>query len=146
MTATPRPPRRPSPAAGWRSLRDPALVGLAGAGSAAALHLRDPHVTGSWGLCPFHAVTGLWCPGCGGLRAIADLTHGDLASALSSNLLAVVLVGVLAVAFVAWVRRRWRGVEDRMLVLSNRWSIGVLAVMAVFTVLRNVPLGSWLAP
>lgn len=136
----------PGPRAGWSALRGPALVGLAGLGVASALHLRDPHVAGSWGLCPFHAVTGLWCPGCGGLRAISDLTHGDLAAAVSSNGLAVVLVAVLAVAFVAWVVRRWRGVHDRMIVLSPRWSTATLVLLAVFTVVRNVPPGAWLAP
>lgn len=130
----------------WAGLRDPALVALAGVGIATALHLRDPHVVGSWGLCPFHAVTGLWCPGCGGLRAIGDLTHGDVGAALSSNVLAVVLVAVLVVAFGAWVARRWRGVTDRMLVLSNRWSVSVLVLLAVFTVARNLPAGAWLAP
>nr|WP_274387804.1 DUF2752 domain-containing protein [Salsipaludibacter albus] len=97
-------------------------------------------------MCPFHAVTGLWCPGCGGLRAIGDLTHGDVGAAVSSNVLAVVLVAVLAVAFAAWVGRRWRGVEDRMIVLSNRWSIGAIVLLALFTVVRNLPAGAWLAP
>ena len=29
---------------------------------------------------------GFYCPGCGGLRAVNDLTHGDVGAALSSNL------------------------------------------------------------
>ena len=134
------------PPTAWHRLRQPVLVGVAALGLAAGLHLRDPHVSGSWGLCPFHAVTGLWCPGCGGLRAIHDLTNGDVAAALSSNVLAVVLVAVLAVAWVGWVRRRQRGVLDRMLVLSPRWSTAVLVTLVVFTVVRNLPVGSWLAP
>lgn len=132
--------------ASWRGLREPVLVAAAGLALAGALHLRDPHVAGSWGLCPFHAVTGLWCPGCGGLRAINHLSHGDVVGALSSNVLAVVLVAVLVVAWLAWVRRRRRGVHDRMLVLSPRWSTAVLVVLAAFTVVRNLPPGAWLAP
>ena len=31
----------------------------------------------SWGLCP-SAALGFSCPGCGGLRAVNDLTHGDV--------------------------------------------------------------------
>lgn len=136
----------------WSSLRQPALVAAGGLLAAAALHLRDPNVAGSWGpsgigLCPWQALTGLWCPGCGGLRAVHELTHLDLAAALSDNVLVVVLVAVLAVAWVGWVRRRWRGQSaERMLVLSPVASTAVLVTMAVFTVVRNLPVGAALAP
>ena len=39
-----------------------------------ALHLRDPHSSGTWGYCP-SALLGFSCPGCGGLRAVNDLTR-----------------------------------------------------------------------
>ena len=42
----------------------PALT-IGGLGLATlALHLRDPHAHGSWGLCPSAAI-GIYCPGCG---------------------------------------------------------------------------------
>ncbi|AWB94091.1 DUF2752 domain-containing protein [Aeromicrobium chenweiae] len=124
----------------------PAAVGLAGAAVAVLLHVRDPHDSGTYGFCPFLALTGQPCPGCGGLRAANDLTRGDLVGALGSNALAVVLAGVLAVAWVLWVVRRWRGQRDRMIVLHGRAVVVVLTVMAVFTVVRMTPWGSWLAP
>ncbi len=68
----------------WDRVRAP-LVTIGGLGLATlALHLRDPHVGGSWGICP-SAAMGFWCPGCGGLRAVNDLTHGEVASAASSR-------------------------------------------------------------
>ncbi len=80
-------------------------------GASVLLHLRDPHRGGSWGYCPWLLLTGTYCPGCGGLRAVNDLTRGDLAAAASSNLL---LVGSLPLLLVAWWCRRmllgWRGV------------------------------------
>ena len=126
--------------------RAPAVVGMAGAGALVVLHLRDPHESGSYGFCPFLAVTGHPCPGCGGLRAVNELTHGDMVSALSSNLLAVGLLALLAVAWAAWVVRRARGSDDRMLVIRDRTLVLVLVVVLAFGVLRNTPWSAWLAP
>jgi hypothetical protein len=127
-------------------LREPALVGAAGLGAAVLLHVYDPHRSGSYGYCPFLALTGRPCPGCGGLRAVNDLTRGDLVGALSSNVLAVGLVAVVAVAWVLWVGRRWRGTRDRMITLSANAGFAAIAVLVVFGIVRNTPWGSWLAP
>lgn len=128
------------------SLRAPALVGAAGLGAAVLLHLHDPHDSGSYGYCPFLQLTGKPCPGCGGLRAVNDLTRGDLVGAASSNILAVALVGFLAVAWVLWVARRLRGRVDRMITLSTNAGFAAIGVLVVFGILRNTPWGSWLAP
>ncbi|AXT86773.1 DUF2752 domain-containing protein [Aeromicrobium sp. A1-2] len=124
----------------------PAAVGAAGLAAATLLHLYDPHQSGSYGFCPFLVMTGLPCPGCGGLRAVNDLSRGDLVGAISSNALAVALVGVLAVAWVLWIGRRLRGTRGQMIVLSSRVGFGAIGVLIVFGVLRNTPWGAWLAP
>jgi hypothetical protein len=124
----------------------PALVGAAGAGAFALLHVRDPHESGSYGFCPFLLVTGRPCPGCGGLRAMNDLSHGDLTAALSSNLIAVLLVAGLAVAWLVWMVRSLRGLDGPAIVLQTRSQIAVLVVFVVFGIVRNTPWGSWLAP
>ena len=111
-----------------------------------ALHLRDPHDAGSWGYCPT-ALLGLSCPLCGSLRAVNDLTHLDLASAASSNLLLVLGVPVV---LALWGRRLvacWRGGPALTPLTAPRavWVVLAVAVLA-FTVARNLPLGAWLAP
>lgn len=157
MTTTDPAPTRPAATGHWSRLRAPAVTALAGLGGAALVHVRDPNVAGSWGpagvgLCPFHAITGLWCPGCGGLRAVHALTDGDLATALGANVVVVGLVVVLAVAWVRWVRQRWTATpgtaasRSRMLVLPARADTAVLVGLAVFTVVRNLPFGAFLAP
>jgi len=126
--------------------RAPALVALGGAAAFTALRVRDPHTEGSWGLCPFLWLTGRPCPGCGGLRAVNDLTHGDVAAAVSSNVLVVALVAVLAVAWVVWIVRTARGVDAPMIRIGARTSWILVGVVVVFGVVRNLPFGAWLAP
>lgn len=123
-------------------LRAPLLT-IGGLGAATvALHYRDPHVSGSWGFCP-SAAMGVWCPGCGGLRAVNDLTHGDVAAAASSNLLLVVLIPVAVLGLLVWTRDRWRGASTRV-PSGAVWALVVAA--GLFTLLRNTPAAPWLAP
>lgn len=127
-------------------LRAPLLIGAAGAAALAALNLRDPHASGSWGLCPFLLLTGEPCPGCGGLRAMNDLTRGDVASALSSNAAAVAFVAVMGAAWVVWVVRRSRGQDVPWIRLTRPWFIVVAVSMLAFAVLRWTPWGHGLQP
>ncbi|MFC4784637.1 DUF2752 domain-containing protein [Nocardioides sp. MAHUQ-72] len=124
----------------------PLAAGALAVAGTLALHLRDPHASGSWGFCPV-ALLGLSCPLCGSLRAVNDLTHLDLVAAASSNLLLVV-----AAPFVValWARRLvacWRGgaAMAPLRIPRAAW-VAFVAVLAVFTVARNLPVGGWLAP
>ncbi|TQK70708.1 DUF2752 domain-containing protein [Nocardioides sp. SLBN-35] len=124
----------------------PALVVGGLAAATLALHLRDPHEQGSWGLCPSAAI-GIYCPGCGGLRAVNDLTDLQLGAAASSNLLFVVALPFVLYAMVRWTHGRWTGrawsVPDRR---TTVLTVGLVGVMLLFAVVRNTPAGSWLAP
>ena len=121
-----------------------ALGGLAAA--TLALHVRDPHVAHSWGVCPLYALTGVYCPGCGALRGVNDLGDGHLDAAASSNLL-LVLALPFALWFLArWTWGRWTGREVALLpTVPRAVTIGLVALVVVFTVARNLP-GSPLAP
>lgn len=120
----------------------------AAAGSAAfvLLHVRDPHVEGSYGFCPIRTITGQPCPGCGGLRAMNLLGRGEIVAAASSNLFAVSLVVVAAAAWLVWFVRRARGIPAPFLTWSVR-SVAIATVaVVVFGVARLTPWGAWLAP
>jgi hypothetical protein len=142
-------PAGPTPSPGGRRerLRAPLLTigGLAAA--TLALHLRDPHQRGSWGFCPL-SLAGIYCPGCGGLRAVNDLTDGDVRAAASSNLLVTVGIPVALVLLALWAVRAWRGTPARRpsrRVATVLWACGAAGALA-FAVLRNLPVGAWLAP
>ncbi|MCD9197589.1 DUF2752 domain-containing protein [Aeromicrobium wangtongii] len=137
---------RARPTSTARALLAPALAGGLGLAAAALLHVRDPHESGSYGFCPFLSLTGLPCPGCGGLRAVNDLTRGDLVAAVSSNALAVVLVLAVGIGWVLWVVRRATG-RRRPPITISWWLVAAGAlVVAVFGVVRTTAWGSWLAP
>lgn len=51
--------------------------------------------------CPFHWLTGLYCPGCGATRALHALLHGNLQKALSMNPVFVLALPIVALLFAA---------------------------------------------
>lgn len=133
ITSTSRPGR----------LGAPAVVAAGVVVTGAVLYVRDPR-TSTYLPCPLHAVTGLWCPGCGATRAFGDLVRGDVASAMSSNVLAVALLILGVAVWGLWVRARLRG---RSLHAPPVWATASAVVLvAAFTVIRNIPAGNWLAP
>ncbi len=141
-------PRTPAPAPSARLSRTGRAVAVAGGAAAVGgVAVVDPHVPGTYPVCPSLSLFGVFCPLCGGLRATHALATGDLGGAIAMNpavpLLAAAVLGL--VAWRAWARRRGRPVAQ---VLSPRATAWTLAALAVFGVLRNVPVApfAWLAP
>lgn len=131
----------------WRRVSAPLLLAAGVLAASVLLHLRDPHRSGSWGFCPWLLLTGAYCPGCGGLRAVNDLTNGDLRAAASSNLLFVGAIPLLVFWWTRWFADRWRGV--RRTVSPRRAVLGCAAFVVVavtFWVVRNLAFAPWLAP
>ena len=128
-----------------RSIAGPLGVAAVAVGGAVLLHVRDPR-TSTYLPCPFHALTGLWCPGCGATRAFGDLTRGDIAAAASSNVVAVVLAIVAVGVWALWLRSCWTARPMPRPRVHRPTVIVLIAVLAAFTVVRNTPWGSGLAP
>ncbi|MFG3344814.1 DUF2752 domain-containing protein [Streptomyces sp. NPDC048018] len=105
----------------------------------------DPNEPGHYPVCPLLRFTGVFCPGCGGLRSAHAVAHGDLGAALGFNAVAVAGYAVFAVVMVLWLVRAFRGRPMRLAV-SPAWWWGIGAVLALFTLVRNLPFGSALAP
>jgi len=119
------------------------LVVLLAAGG--ALFLFNPAEHAFYPRCFFHQATGLHCPGCGGLRAMHQLLHGHFLVALQLNALAV-----LALPLVGWLfarehlgRRTSRSMRESA---GARWVWGVVTVMLLFSLLRNLPMFAFLSP
>jgi hypothetical protein len=116
----------------------PAAVVGAAASVAALLAVRDPNTTGLYPACPFRALTGMDCPGCGALRGIHALTQGDVVAAADSNLLLVLALPFLAWRWVSWTGQRAGRLQRTW--SAPGWSLMVLAMIVLaFWVVRNVP-------
>ena len=133
------------PRSGALSRALPAAVGLAGLAAGTVLYTVDPY-DGGYPTCPMLATTGLYCPGCGSLRAAHDLLHGDLAGALARNPLAVLAVPYLVLWLVGWGLRRAGRPAPRSTTLPAWVLWTVLGLVIAYGVLRNVPGWTWLSP
>ncbi|WP_432041274.1 DUF2752 domain-containing protein [Streptomyces cadmiisoli] len=126
-------------------LAGPGAVLVAVAGAFAYVGAVDPNKPGHYPVCPLLRLTGLYCPGCGGLRSAHAFVHGDLAAALHANAPAVAGYLVFAVLWGVWAFRAARGrplrIDPRPLHL---WTAG--ALLLAFTIVRNLPFGGWLHP
>ena len=101
-------------------------------------------LTRPWGLrfvrCEFHALTGLWCPGCGATRAARELVHGHIWAAWTYNPLLVTLLPGLLWWYAAWLRALWRGDRCAGPGAARPWLAWVLFwLVLVFWLLRNLP-------
>ena len=133
------PPRPPGVLGGRaRRLAGPLAVAGLAVGALALTAAIDPNEPGHYPLCPTQALTGLDCPGCGSLRAMHALGRGDLGAAADHNLLLVAALPVLAWIWLRWVRRSWLGLP-RPEPVSGRWVWALLALVAIYAVVRNVP-------
>ncbi len=121
-----------------------AATGLVLAGTV-LVAVVDPHEGGHYPTCPLLAITGLYCPFCGGLRAAHDLTRLDVLGALDRNPLFVVALPLILWAYTRWARRAFTG-RPAPLPLPSWWGWVLLAVLAVYFVLRNLPGWDWLSP
>ncbi len=110
------------------------------------IFLNNPHVLGALGWCPLYYNTGMWCPGCGGTRAVYDLAHGDIAGAMAMNPVFTLAVPVLIVLWFRWVLYA-RGRPTKPWNIPD-WAYVTVGLAALgFFVLRNVPaFAPYLAP
>ncbi|WP_432021742.1 DUF2752 domain-containing protein [Streptomyces parvus] len=130
---------------GWKRLGTPLGILAAVTGAFAYVGTVDPNEPGHYPVCPLLKLTGVFCPGCGGLRSAHAFITGDLGAALSANAIATAGYFLFAAVWVLWLVRAWRGKPLRI-ALAPAWWWAVGAVLLVFTVVRNLPFGSALAP
>ncbi len=114
---------------------------LAAVGAASGmLRVFDPATAGIFPPCPVHYLTGWYCPGCGSLRAIHQLLHGDLRAAWSLNPLTVILLPFLAYGLASLALSEFRGRGLPQPFVRANWIRALCASILLFGIVRNLPL------
>lgn len=111
------------------------LLGIGTIAVLALLCFFDPSTSAIFPPCPTNALTSLYCPGCGTLRAMHALLHGDVKEALSQNILAVIFIPILPAMYFFPKYFRKPIVPAAM-----------LAIFILYAILRNTETFSFLAP
>jgi hypothetical protein len=90
--------------------------------------------------CPIFTWLHLYCPGCGGTRALAALLHGRPFEAMHWNAMVVLLLPFATFYFVIAYWRAIRNADFRWPNVSNSLLALMLGCVGIFMVLRNLPL------
>ena len=96
-------------------------------------------VQGSGFVCPIRKGLGVLCPGCGGTHAMLALLHGRFAQAWQSNALLLLLLPVAVLYAGSTLHGVWRRRADPFPDVPLPAVYLLLAVLAAFTVARNLP-------
>lgn len=117
------------------------LAGLMGGGAILLmLFLFNPAHVPIYPICLFHQLTGLNCPGCGSLRAMHQLLHGNISAALHYNALLV-----SSLPLFGWVG--FRLAKEHIsggpaLVWRPIWVWLYVIVWIAFGIVRDLPVSS----
>ena len=121
---------------------------LAGAAAVVYIYLFDPRVSGYYPICPFFGLTGWHCPGCGSLRALHVLIHGNGFTALGYNAFAVMSLPFVLYSYLSGGMRAFGMKPLPTFFIHHRLIWGILTGIVAFCILRNTPIEpfNFLAP
>jgi hypothetical protein len=104
------------------------------------LFLFEPGKTGFFPGCPFHALTGFACPGCGSTRGLHCLFHGQLRMAFELNPLLILALPFFIYALWRYTNAALRGRPLSWPQLEAKYAWTIVAVIGSFWVFRNTPI------
>jgi hypothetical protein len=103
------------------------------------LFIFDPGKSGFFPACPFRALTGFTCPGCGSTRGLHSELQGDVVAALEHNPLQIESLPYLQYALVRDTNAAVRGRPLKWNQLNAKYIWMLCAVILSFWVFRNTP-------
>lgn len=115
------------------------LIWLTMAAAATYLFIFEPGKSGLFPVCPFFALTGFACPGCGTTRGLHHLLHGDVVTAFRFNPLMMVMLPFLLYALLRYTNAFMRGQPMRGNQLNAKYIWLLFFVVLSFWIFRNTP-------
>lgn len=108
--------------------------------SAIYLYQYNPDGSNVYPTCPFHSLTGLHCPGCGSIRALHQIMHGNILAAFNLNPLMVLFTPLLGWIILSQlcVVIRARPLPRLFIPAFFIWIL--FAVIIIYWILRNIPV------
>jgi hypothetical protein len=121
-------------------LGTPLIVAASATAACMAIWAGDPTTPGGpLPVCPTKALLGIDCPGCGSLRMLYSLMHGNLMAAAKFNALGLAAAGLLVWTYLVWTYGRLAGRRIRSW-QHSRWApLVTLSLVTVWFVVRNIP-------
>jgi Protein of unknown function (DUF2752) len=115
------------------------LLWLGAAAAGVFLYVIEPAKVTFLPLCPFRALTGFQCPGCGTTRALHQLLHGNLVAAFELNPLLILSLPFLLYATLRFTILVMRGRPIARNTLSPKYILTIFGVVLFFWIFRNTP-------
>ncbi|MBT4679270.1 MAG: DUF2752 domain-containing protein [Flavobacterium sp.] len=100
----------------------------------------NPTVSNFFPKCPFHTITGLYCPGCGSQRAIHDLMHLNIFEAINHNAL-MFFAFTFGIGLYLYSKKKFYD-----LIYHPKSPLIIFGIIFLFGVLRNLDKFHFLAP
>ncbi|MCF7956272.1 MAG: DUF2752 domain-containing protein [Phycisphaerae bacterium] len=107
---------------------------------AVILYFATPGESDLFPPCPFKSLTGLYCAGCGTLRGLHQLLHGNLVAAMGLNPLMVLSLPYLGYAYFSLWSKVTRGKPLPSKFIPAKWLWMLLAAIILFAIVRNIPV------
>jgi len=87
--------------------------------------------------CPWYWLTNTYCPGCGSLRGLSLVAHGDMFGLWRNNALAFIAMPYLLYAYLSLIVSGFAGYRLPQVMFSKSEKYAIIGFIVLFTVVRN---------
>lgn len=117
-----------------------ALLVLSILGGFLLLYTYNPAYNEYFLQCPFHYITGLYCPGCGSQRALHQLIHFNFIGAFRYNPLLIIALPFVFYSLSLTLHNIFFKTAYRFKLFYKNWFVfGFFGLVLIFWLLRNLP-------
>jgi len=110
-----------------RHIRHPELIAIIIVTALVLLYIKQPGKSTIYPPCLIYKITGYYCPGCGSMRALNCLLHGDLKGFINFNPILLFIIPFLIIMFI-----------KKSIAYNPVVSRYILYILICFTILRNI--------